>query len=108
MKQVRKIILVVAVGIVVSVTSCNGQLFLRGKVVDAQNKSGVPYANISVTNAAYGTSTDNDGDFLIRVEEGGLKGWLKLSCIGYHNLILSLDSLSKVSTDDIVVAMTPQ
>jgi len=83
------------------------QFFLSGKIVDATNGTGIAYANISVTNGGYGTASDEHGNFFIRIEAGGFAGSVKISCIGYMNRFLSVDSLRGLESHDPVIGLTP-
>lgn len=63
-------------------TVCAQQVSLRGKVVDAQTNEPLFFANIRVLGTSFGTTTNRNGEFELRLKTGGYK--LSSSFIGYY------------------------
>ncbi|MAC96255.1 MAG: TonB-dependent receptor [Flavobacteriales bacterium] len=62
---------------------------IRGTVIDADTKSGIPFANVSILNSdpLIGTTTDLDGNFVLEnIAVGRID--LKVSYIGYENKVI--------------------
>src|SRR5436190_7301537 len=91
--------------LIVKLTSA--QVFLRGKVVDNETGKEIAYANISITHSAFGTATNEQGGFFLKIEQYLLPEKLKFSSIGYSNFLLSIDSLSPNPENDILIRMKP-
>jgi len=70
-----------------------GQQRLASSIVDADSGKPVPYANVSVANSGIGTASDESGSFQLQVPQGIRGGRINISCIGYINRSLSIDSL---------------
>ena len=66
-----------------------GGSLIRGQVIDGNNQLPLSQANISVVNTEMGTTTDENGEFLIEISDGGYYSIL-VTYIGYE---------PKVSTD---------
>lgn len=60
----------------------------EGKVLDAKNKNPIPYVNISFLNTMVGTSTDEEGHFLIEISNNFLENKVHISSLGYKDTIL--------------------
>lgn len=61
----------------------------EGKVLDANNKGPIPYVNISFLNTLTGTSTDEEGHFLIEISKEFLEKDVHISSLGYKDTIIS-------------------
>lgn len=62
---------------------------IRGTVIDADTKTGIPFANVSILNSdpLIGTTTDLDGNFILEnIAVGRID--LKVSYIGYENKVI--------------------
>jgi len=66
-----------------------GQFTLKGRVVDADTKEGIPFANVYFDGTATGTSTDVDGYYEFAVKK--LYDTLSASAIGFEQLRKPLD-----------------
>ena len=55
---------------------------IRGQVVDAKNNEPLPFANVIAQGTQFGTTTDIDGNFELRVDAGLYN--LEISFIGYR------------------------
>ena len=56
---------------------------IRGQVIDGNNQLPLSQANISVVNTEMGTTTDENGEFLIEISDGGYYSIL-VTYIGYE------------------------
>ena len=67
-----------------------------GKVTDTQSGQPIPFVNVWITGSSYGTSTNIDGDFEMKLSAKWLgKGHsISLSSIGYISQQLPLDQLN--------------
>lgn len=68
---------------------------LRGQVLDRNTKEPVPFVNIRLNDFYYGTSTNLDGRFELKLtpERFKAKDLLRITCIGYQTLIFELAPL---------------
>ncbi len=68
---------------------------IEGKVLDLETNKPVAYASIGVEGFAFGTSSNEDGYFSIKIPEAILKKYsLKISCVGYENESIQNPSLN--------------
>jgi len=72
-------------------------LYLEVKIINKVTRKPVPFVNILIENSGYGTSTNLEGDFSLKVPPAfsGHNNRLILSCIGYQTLYLSVRSLAR-------------
>lgn len=56
---------------------------VRGRITDATTKAAIPGVTISVTNAKTGTTTDENGDYTLKLAPGSYT--LRISFVGYTN-----------------------
>lgn len=66
---------------------------LKGRIVDATTQEGVAYTNIGVEGTFYGTASDAEGFFDLKVPEEFFAGKLFVSAVGYQNITLLLTDL---------------
>ncbi len=60
---------------------------VKGRITDANNRNeGIPFANVIVEGTAIGGTTDIDGNFILKVDEGVYT--IKVSFIGYKTVSL--------------------
>lgn len=64
---------------------------LNGRVLSADNKQAVPSANVYISNSSIGTTTDEQGHFIIRNFPSGRYD-LVVSCIGYTTQVITISS----------------
>ncbi|MEL6276496.1 MAG: carboxypeptidase-like regulatory domain-containing protein, partial [Bacteroidota bacterium] len=72
-----------------------GQNILKGKVVDATTKAGIPYVNIGIINLAKGTVSDADGNF--EMPSNKETNQITFSAIGYESQTISAATLARQS-----------
>jgi hypothetical protein len=68
---------------------------INGKILDSSTKKPLVFANVVLHNTNIGTVTNSDGDFLIKVPSGSYAGELLVSHLGYRNLLIPINGLSK-------------
>jgi len=68
----------------------NNTLVYSGKVVDAETKKPVVFANVYLNGSGIGTVTNSEGEFIIRVPENYVASQLVITYLGYKNAIVSL------------------
>lgn len=83
------------------------QLFISGRLLDKESKSAIPYGSISIANTSIGTASDEYGKFVLMISGQNLSRIIKVSCLGYNNRFLSVDSLSQNGGREIVIELTP-
>lgn len=71
---------------------------LKGRVIAADDKSGLPFANIMVEGTSNGTSSDLDGYFILRNIDAG-KQKIKVSYVGYLSKIEEVVIKANQTTD---------
>ncbi len=69
---------------------------VKGRIVDAKSQEGVAYTNIGIEGTFYGTASDADGFFELKIPDGYSNEKLFVSAVGYENATLPVsDLLSK-------------
>ncbi|UPT66351.1 MAG: carboxypeptidase-like regulatory domain-containing protein [Sphingobacteriales bacterium JAD_PAG50586_3] len=63
------------------------------KVIDATTKKAIPFVNIGVLHKGIGTVSDEQGNFTIDLTGAIITDTVKFSCIGYDDLIFSVEQL---------------
>lgn len=69
--------------------------YLKGKVLDADTKEPIPFANVIVANTKNAAVTDFDGNYKLKFSASG-KFDIKVSYIGYKPKILAISKLKRV------------
>ncbi|MBO3697493.1 carboxypeptidase-like regulatory domain-containing protein [Roseivirga sp. E12] len=83
-------------------------ILLKGQVIEEQTERPVPFVNIRLNDYYYGTSTNLDGRFELKLKQGRFseKNELHISCIGYQSLVIKLSSIEPDLYQ--TVRLTPQ
>ena len=76
---------------------------IRGQVVDAKNNEPLPFANVIAQGTQFGTTTDIDGNFELRVDAGLYN--LEISFIGYRTKLEPEIQASPASPAQITVKL---
>jgi hypothetical protein len=83
MRFIQKLRLFLIFLFICAISSVDAQTaILKGRVVDAKNNDGVPFANVVIQNTTIGTISDFDGNFELKDLKPGLYN-LEASYIGY-------------------------
>ncbi len=93
MKNFQHIIFILIT--VLSGSTATSQHLLKGIVLDAETREGLPYANVVVANTNTGTATDETGRFVIDVPE--LPVEIIISFSGYHPDTLHIPSARQIT-----------
>jgi hypothetical protein len=56
---------------------------VKGKVVDVATNEGVPFTNISIEGTFYGTASNEDGEFELKIPEEMSGGQIQFSAVGF-------------------------
>jgi iron complex outermembrane receptor protein len=67
-----------------ALTPAFGQVVVRGLIEDASDGSGLPGANIMVPGTRFGTVSDAEGRFLLRLENMPSEWSIRVSYVGYQ------------------------
>ncbi|MBN2348056.1 MAG: carboxypeptidase-like regulatory domain-containing protein [Bacteroidales bacterium] len=59
---------------------------ISGRVIDGMTDEPVPFATIGIVGKSYGTITNNDGEFVLKISPEALNETLGFSCLGYKML----------------------
>lgn len=70
----------------------------NGQVVDVKTTNAVPFVNIGVLHKSIGTVSNEDGFFNIDLAGAIVTDTVKFSCIGYDDLIFSVEDLRRRTT----------
>jgi len=73
--------------------SLNGYRVISGRIMDQELEEPVPYASVSVLNKAFGTITNIDGQFELKIPPKYRDEKLVVSCLGYKRELLDPDSV---------------
>ena len=77
---------------------------VSGLLLDSRTKEAVPFASISLLNKPFGTITNRDGVFELKIPERYRHDTLTFSCLGYARKMVLIDTLS---TDKLNLSMHP-
>lgn len=78
--------------------------FLKGKIVDSKKEDPVTYATISFLNKPFGTISNNDGDFLLKVHPENIYDTLFISCMGFSPVSIPAFKL----LDEDIISLIPK
>ena len=76
---------------------------VKGFVLDAETKAPIPYVNISILDSQIGTSSDQDGSYLLNIKEKHLGKTIHISSLGYKDSMFNISSFLKLNK----VLLTP-
>lgn len=81
---------------------------LRGEIIDSNSKDPIPFVNIRLNDYYYGTSTNLDGQFELKLKTDRFddKNELRISCIGYKSKVIKLSDINPKQYQKI--ELTPQ
>lgn len=80
-----------------------GYIEILGNITDSRNKKPLPYATVGILNSSYGTISNLNGDFVLRLPDTLQHPILAISFIGYRNYY---QPVSINSNELILVKMT--
>ena len=79
---------------------------LGTKVLDANTKKPLVFANINIENSNISTVTNNDGEFILKIPNNLLDGILVISHRGYEKKTLKITSLKNLKKISLLPAYT--
>ncbi|KOH45064.1 carboxypeptidase-like regulatory domain-containing protein [Sunxiuqinia dokdonensis] len=68
---------------------------LKGRVIDSATQAGIAYTNIGVEGTFYGTASDAQGFFELKIPDEYKNEQLFFSAVGYQNQMLNISDLLK-------------
>lgn len=90
------VLLVYSFAFTTCVYSQTESFLIKGEIKEQGTNNLIPYANIWITNTTQGTAAGASGEFIIRVDRKYQKEFFKISCIGYHTKLVSIDSIRSI------------
>ncbi len=81
-------------------------IIFRGKVIDATTDRPVAFASIHLSSQSIGTSANEDGAFVLKVEKRFVGDTLRISSIGYTTLAISVSNSNTFQTIALHPAIT--
>ncbi|MDT0540282.1 carboxypeptidase-like regulatory domain-containing protein [Croceitalea sp. P059] len=88
--------------IFVSFSSFSQNIDFEGVVFDTKSETPIPYVNISFLNTLVGTSTDDNGHFIIEISENLLNNRVHISSLGYKDTIMPAEVIYKTKKLSLV------
>lgn len=67
---------------------------IKGKIIDQESGEGIAYTNIGIEGTMYGTASDNEGLFELKIPEGYENANIYFSAVGYTNRIIVVREFS--------------
>lgn len=77
------------------------QVFIKGKIANAESGEGVSFAHIGICGKSIGTVANDNGDFEFRIPDSALKDTLCATAIGYETFKMPVDELKGLFNFDI-------
>ncbi|WP_130736788.1 serine hydrolase [Flavobacterium sp. J27] len=72
----------------------NGQIKLKGKIIDSKTNVPISYANIGILNTEIGTISNEDGSFFVQIPEENVTSSIIFSSLGYVSQTINGSSFS--------------
>jgi hypothetical protein len=81
--------------LIITINIFSQEYFIRGTVYDAKSKTPLPYTSIRVLFTSFGTTSNIDGNFEIKVKKGNYR--FAASYLGYFSDTVSVDLSKNIS-----------
>jgi erythromycin esterase-like protein len=81
-----------------SIPERKNKYFIKGKILNANEKESVSFASISLEGTTMGTASDIDGEYFLKVDSLDLMKTVKISCIGFKTKYIPVKSFIKLET----------
>lgn len=78
-------------------TAFSQNKFIVGKIIDSNDKTGIPYASVVIYQENYGVSCDSNGFFSLKIPEKYNNSYLQFSSIGYKDSIIKIKDFENKS-----------
>lgn len=69
----------------------------EGTIVDNSTDEPIPYVNISIIESLYGTSSDDDGTYILLINNNDFDKDIKLSSLGYKDTTMTVSTFYKTN-----------
>lgn len=79
-------------------------LRFKGKILDGEEKTALPYSSISILGKNLGTISNTDGDFELKIPESMKDDSIVISCLGYRQQRLSI---AGIGCDSCTIILQP-
>ncbi len=89
--------------VLLTVVTFAQEAIIRGRVVDAKNNDPLPFANVVAQGTEFGTTTDIDGNFELRVTAGLYN--LEVSFIGYRTRLVPEIQASQAAPAQVTIKL---
>lgn len=76
----------------------------RGRVIDNEEKDGLPYSSIFVLRKNIGSVSNNDGEFILKIPESMKDDTVIISCLGYRQQALAI---SEITDKNYTISLEP-
>lgn len=80
-------------------TPLSGFFFVRGRIMDQESGSPLPYATIGIPEKGLGTASNKEGGFLLKLPDSLMDYHLRVSYLGYKSRELPLRLLNNTQSD---------
>jgi len=90
----NKHIILLFIILCIGLTKASAQHSITGKVLDATNQEPIPFASVTIKNVKSGTTTDNNGNFTLKVNNNDI---LIVSFMGYETKEVNIGTQKKVT-----------
>lgn len=80
-------------GLILVTTAFGEPITLSGKIIDATTGNPVSFANIAIIGLQKGTTSLENGDFTLTIDDKDTTNNINISCINYKNKTFALESL---------------
>ncbi len=68
-------------------------IIVSGRVIENNGGNGIAYANIGIRGTYIGTSSDEQGNYVIKMPKEYKHDTIRISCIGYKEMKIAIDGL---------------
>ena len=106
LRMKRFVVLILFLFLCYSLSSAQQHLQVKGKVIDKEYGTAVPFAHVGICEKAIGTVSNEDGAFILKIAPYYLNDTLCISAIGYHTYKIVINEIQK--DDDKVIELIPQ
>ncbi|HBL76157.1 MAG: hypothetical protein A2W90_08795 [Bacteroidetes bacterium GWF2_42_66] len=79
---------------------------IKGKITDNESDEGIAYTNIGIEGTLYGTASNTDGFFELKIPEEHEQGSIYFSAVGYANRVIPVGEL--IGQEFVTIALEEQ
>jgi len=81
--------------ILISISVSSQTKLIKGRITDSDTQDGIAYTNIGVEGTFYGTASDAEGFFELKIPDEFISEKLYVSAVGYQNITFQITELLK-------------